>query len=35
MANQALRRFKEGLCVGVVMRGRVALPDQYKEQDQP
>jgi len=35
MANQALRRFQEGLCVGVVMRDCIALPDQQEERYQP
>ena len=34
MANHALRRFQEVPCVGVVMRGRITLPDQHQEQDQ-
>ena len=35
MANQALCRFQVGVGVSVVVRRRVDLPGQRKEQDQP
>lgn len=35
MANQALRRFQEGLGFGVDMRCRKSLTGQHQEQNQP